>query len=1119
MQPGESLNIPGLDPDRPLDIGEKADDAVDYEDFSDDDLPDEEETPGTNDVLTNGHAHTEVEHSTYDAGQEYEHEERYMDDPDFDDLFGDGAPISSQRIQLPGASPLEDTPVFEGTDYVQDEHEDEEEEEEEDELVREQRALFARAGKPHEEGQEEQEDTSEIMATLWPQFDQDEVARFARLFPQKRAFYVSKAPPKPPKPIQPSKVSFELLQDQAKTFTLTYSGATQRVDPQELERCGLIRTVGPENEEEEQNQEVELDEYDENEKIGNITMKDLAILCEDWDVDRSSSEAGSPPDMTEVSPGSVEATSPSKRHADPADWLVPPKRRRIGERATSESLPIYYETFPSLDDPEATNAILSRRVTLDLNDPRMLIDIQQPDSVQAKAPKPGGEFRKDVNGSFTKSLNRRYNISNDDAYDLLKENHSHKIRSTLSNLTVEHSLPAIKLQYPFYKVKLSARDARSFHRPGLSFKPQGIIKFNKRESKKRKIQRSLAIQQAFDSSKELSLNDNADISLFEYSEEYPMMMSNFGMGSRLVNYYRRKDEEDTSRPKYEWGDTHVLLPQDKSPFSIFGNIAPGEHQPTLHNTMYRAPVWQHSPKGTDFVVGRSTTGMGGQQYYLRNMQNLYVVGQQLPSVEVPGTHSRKVTDAAKKRLKMISWRIYQKHQNDPRRNPPLTNDIIKEHLPGSEIPQNRSKMREFMSYDRDHQVWVPGPKDGKEIPPPDYAGIRRQLKPDEICLLDSMQVGHRHLLDAGYNEDGQNTANNADDGDGGDKEDESLEQQLAPWQLTKNFLNACQSKAMLQLHGAGDPSGRGEAFSFIKTSMKGGFKAQGESVQATIDKVRQKQLGGHSYNVAQQQKDYEEAIRKIWESQKRSLEATTQPGENPEDPDADLDIGHEEDGHDSFMPGRTPRSDFGTPAAFSRREDDSVSQFSRFSANSQKGRVLKIIRHQHDKFGKLERVEEVVNDPKIIRAYVKAKKERERSGITIDQAAPTGDAERDALQRKMLEDELNRLERNKDRRHVREKAKGLHNGSATSPGTPGSPSTGGSKTAGTQRKCANCGMVGHIKTNKKLCPMLNGTMKSGGEFDGSAFGSTSTPVAQTPGGSAFETSPTGTMPPPSAFSP
>lgn len=76
-----------------------------------------------------------------------------------------------------------------------------------------------------------------------------------------------------------------------------------------------------------------------------------------------------------------------------------------------------------------------------------------------------------------------------------------------------------------------------------------------------------------------------------------------------------------------------------------------------------------------------------------------------------------------------------------------------------------------------------------------------------------------------------------------------------------------------------------------------------------------------------------------------------------------------------------------------------------------------------------------------------------------------------------LEDELARLERNKERRFVREKAKGLH-GDATSPGAAGDPSAGGSgtgKTAGTQRKCANCGMVGHIKTNKKCYNCLSST--------------------------------------------
>jgi len=60
--------------------------------------------------------------------------------------------------------------------------------------------------------------------------------------------------------------------------------------------------------------------------------------------------------------------------------------------------------------------------------------------------------------------------------------------------------------------------------------------------------------------------------------------------------------------------------------------------------------------------------------------------------------------------------------------------------------------------------------------------------------------------------------------------------------------------------------------------------------------------------------------------------------------------------------------------------------------------------------------------------------------------------------------------RNKERRQIREKAKGLDD-SAMSPGNPDSPSGTGStsKVTGlTTRKCANCGQVGHIKTNKKL---------------------------------------------------
>src|SRR5690606_37086897 len=103
---------------------------------------------------------------------------------------------------------------------------------------------------------------------------------------------------------------------------------------------------------------------------------------------------------------------------------------------------------------------------------------------------------------------------------------------------------------------------------------------------------------------------------------------------------------------------------------------------------------------------------------------------------------------------------------------------------------------------------------------------------------------------------------------------ESFEQMMAPWVITRNFLEATQGKAMLKLYGEGDPTGRGEAFSFIRTSMKGGFKAVGEAIDEKMDKAKLKELGGHSYNVAKQQKSYEESIQKIWNNQKTSLQNT-----------------------------------------------------------------------------------------------------------------------------------------------------------------------------------------------------------------------------------------------------
>lgn len=76
------------------------------------------------------------------------------------------------------------------------------------------------------------------------------------------------------------------------------------------------------------------------------------------------------------------------------------------------------------------------------------------------------------------------------------------------------------------------------------------------------------------------------------------------------------------------------------------------------------------------------------------------------------------------------------------------------------------------------------------------------------------------------------------------------------------------------------------------------------------------------------------------------------------------------------------------------------------------------------------------------------------------------------LNKQRLERELVRLQRNKERRIARDKQKGLHvDGNAESPISPASPAAAPVQ-KGTQRKCANCGQVGHIKTNKKYSHSL-----------------------------------------------
>lgn len=112
--------------------------------------------------------------------------------------------------------------------------------------------------------------------------------------------------------------------------------------------------------------------------------------------------------------------------------------------------PSSFFDFPSLDDPERATRQISETVVLDLNDHQLLLSNNIPEAKGASIC--GTMLERNDRGDSAKGLLQRYDISNDEDYGRLKIVNHDPTRRTLQNLAVEHSTPAVRLQYPYVGV-------------------------------------------------------------------------------------------------------------------------------------------------------------------------------------------------------------------------------------------------------------------------------------------------------------------------------------------------------------------------------------------------------------------------------------------------------------------------------------------------------------------------------------------------------------------------------------------------------------------------------------------------------------------------------------------
>lgn len=416
---------------------------------------------------------------------------------------------------------------------------------------------------------------------------------------------------------------------------------------------------------------------------------------------------------------------------------------------------------------------------------------------------------------------------------------------------------------------------------------------------------------------------------------------------------------------------------------------------------------------------------GEAKYYIREIPNLFVVGQTYPVTEVPGPHSRKITNTIKLRLQIIAFKLLEKSTEKRLKISrlmkyfPDQNELqMRQRLKVGSPPVFRSRswlhasLQEFMEYHRR------GPHQGfwrlkEKWTIPSDADMLKMVTPEQVVLSESMQVGQRHLQDSGYSFSGEVA-----------EEDEgnlSIEQQLAPWITTKNFLFATQAKAMLKLHGEGDPTGRGEAFSFVRVSMKDIFVKAGEDYEQKlgafsdlshrrllttllIAEAESRPKSAHRYNVAEQQQIYKSEIERIWKAQFDSLSRKDEPelSDNEEDkkpvekerkPMRRLSM------FDAYTPAQSPMAHPETPGpgspTYSRASSLARDTVRDGSLGPDARRVLRIKR-----FVDGEWKTEVVRDAAVIAAYVKKRQAIEEENTTAEALAPTGDADRDRRAKK-----------------------------------------------------------------------------------------------------------------------
>uniref|UniRef100_A0A665WVX1 Transcription initiation factor TFIID subunit 1 n=1 Tax=Echeneis naucrates TaxID=173247 RepID=A0A665WVX1_ECHNA len=743
------------------------------------------------------------------------------------------------------------------------------------------------------------------------------------------------------------------------------------------------------------------------------------------------------------------------------------------------------------DDQEMDHLLTPPVLTLDPNDENIILEIPD-EKEETTSHSPSKENKKETAIKKSRILLGKtgvikdepqqnmsqpevkdpWNLSNDEFYYPKQQG----LRGTFGGNIIQHSIPALELRQPFFPTHMGPMKLRQFHRPTLKKYSFGTLA----QPGPHAVQPLLK-----------HIKKKIKLLFFQPFEEYAPLIMQVGMATKIKNYYKRKPGKDPGAPDCKYGETVYC---HTSPF--LGSLHPGQLLQAFENNLFRAPIYLHKMPETDFLVLRTRHG-----YYIREIVDIIVVGQECPLFEVPGPNSKRANTHIRDFLQVFIYRLFWKSKDRPRR---IRMEDIKKAFPSHSESSIRKRLKlcaDFKRTGMDSNWWVLKP----DFRLPTEEEIRAMVSPEQCCAYYSMLVAEQRLKDAGYGEKSFFAPEEENEEDFQMKIDDEV--RTAPWNTTRAFISAMKGKCLLEVTGVADPTGCGEGFSYVKVpnkptqqkddkepqpvkktvtgtdadlrrlSLKNAkqllrkFGVPEEEIKKlsrweVIDVVRtmsteqarsgegpmSKFARGSRFSVAEHQERYKEECQRIFDLQNKVLESTEVLSTDTDSSSAE-DSDFEEMGKNIENMLQNKK----TSSQLSReREEQERKELQRMLMATSHGRRLKIYRTFRDEDGKDYVRCETVRKASVIDAYTRIRTTKDDEFIRKFALFDEQHREEMRKERRRIQEQLRRLKRNQEKDKIK--------------GPPEKKAKKVKERPDLKLKCGACGAIGHMRTNK-FCPL------------------------------------------------